>query len=146
MKLDGGARAQLLLLFVITMLSATTVAHGIETSGNGSGSVSCPGGESEKGEVSFSAFMKDDAPVYGSWEVVIDGSSGHKSNSGGYLDDGKISEKNYDLDGKESSSDLCGADKKAKVSIHGDCGKNSKIQVRADSGWKGTFEGDVDCD
>ena len=78
MNLDGKVKAKLLILFLITMFSATSVAHGTESSGNASGkadgTISCPDGKSDKGELSFSAFKKD-APIYGSWEVVVDDSS-----------------------------------------------------------------------
>lgn len=145
MNLAGKVSGKLLLLFIITSFSITSVAYGTETSGNASGSISCPGGNSEKGELSFSAFMKD-APVYGSWEVVLDDSSGDKASNGGYLDSGKIDKANYNLEGKETTSNICGLDKKANISIHGECGNNAKIQVRADTGWKGTFEGNIDCE
>jgi hypothetical protein len=144
MNLEGGIKLKVLLLFMITMFSAATVARGLETSGNGDGAISCPGGKSEKGELSFSAFLND-LPIFGSWEVVIDGSSDAKTSNGGYLDSGKIDKKNYDLEGKETTSNICGLDKKANISIHGDCGNNGKIQVRADTGWKGSFEGNIDC-
>jgi hypothetical protein len=144
MDLDGKINAKIILLFMITMFSAATVAHGTETSGNASGTISCPDGKSEKGELSFSAFMKD-SPIFGSWEVVVDGSSDDKPSNGGFLDSGKIDNKNYNLGGKETTSKICDLDKKGNISIHGDCGKNGKIQVRSDSGWKGTFEGNIDC-
>ncbi len=147
MNLEDGIKVKVLLLFMVTLFSAATVthvAHGLETSGNGDGTISCPGGKSEKGELSFSAFLKD-SPIYGSWEVVLDDSSDDKTSNGGYLDSGKIDKKNYDLEGKETTSNSCGLDKKANISIHGDCGNNGKIQVRADTGWKGSFEGNIDC-
>lgn len=146
-EFGGGVRVKVLLLFMITLFSAATVAHvahGLETSGNGDGTISCPGGKSEKGELSFSAFLKD-LPIFGSWEVVLDASSDDKSSNGGYLDSGNIDKKNYDLEGKETTSNICGLDKKANISIHGDCGNKGKIQVRADTGWKGAFEGNIDC-
>ena len=144
MNLGGKANVKILLLFMITIFSAATVAHGTETSGNASGTISCPDGKSEKGELSFSAFMND-SPIYGSWEVVLDGSSDDKSTSGGFLDSGKIDKKNYDLEGKETTDNICDLDKKGNISIHGDCGKNGKIQVKSKSGWKGSFEGNIDC-
>ena len=143
MNLGGKDKLKILLLFMITMFSAATVAHGTETSGNGSGSISCPDGKSEKSELSFSAFMND-SPIIGSWEVVLDSSSDDKVSNGGFLDSGKIDKKNYDLEGKETTAKICDLDK-GNISIHGDCGKNGKIQVRSDSGWKGTFEGNIDC-
>jgi hypothetical protein len=145
MNLEGKVTAKILLLFIITSVSITGVAFGTETSGNASGTISCPGGNSEKGELSFTAFMKD-SPVYGSWEVVLDDSSEDKTSNGGYLDSGKIDKANYDLEGKETTSNICGLDKKANISIHGECGNNGKIQVGADTGWKGTFEGNIDCE
>ena len=145
MNLEGKVTAKILLLFIITSFSITGVAFGTETSGNAAGTISCPGGNSEKGELSFTAFMKD-SPVYGSWEVVLDESSEDKTSNGGYLDSGKIDKANYDLEGKETTSNICGLDKKANISIHGDCGNNGKIQVGADTGWKGTFEGNIDCE
>lgn len=144
MNLDDKFKVKILLLFMITMFSAATVAHGTETSGNAAGTVSCPDGKSEKGELSFSAFMND-SPIFGSWEVVVEGPSDDKPSNGGFLDSGKIDTKNYDLEGKETTSKICDLDKKGNISIHGDCGKNGKIQVRSDSGWKGTFEGNIDC-
>jgi hypothetical protein len=144
MNLHAKIKVKILILFMITLFSATSVAHATESSGNAEGTISCPDGKSEKGELSFSAFMKD-SPIYGSWEVVLDDSSNDKIGNGGYLDSGKIDKKNYDLEGKETTSNICGVDKKADISIHGDCGNNGKIQVRADTGWKGTFEGDIDC-
>jgi hypothetical protein len=144
MNLDGKIKVEILLLFIITMFSAATVAHGTETSGNASGTISCPDGKSEKGELSFSAFMKD-SPIFGSWEVVVDGSSDDKPSNGGFLDSGKIDSKSYDLEGKETTSKICELDKKGNISIQGDCGKNGKIHVRSDFGWKGTFEGNIDC-
>jgi hypothetical protein len=149
MNLEGKVTAKILLLFIITFIitsfSITGVAVGTETSGNAAGTISCPGGNSEKGELSFTAFMKD-SPVYGSWEVVLDDSSEDKTSNGGYLDSGKIDKANYDLEGKETTSNICGLDKKANISIHGECGNNGKIQVGADTGWKGTFEGNIDCE
>ena len=138
MYLDGKSKLKLLIMFIITLFSVTTVAHGTESSGNADGTINCPDGKSEKGELSFSAFKKD-APIFGSWEVV-----GDKASNGGYLDSGKIDEKSYDLEGKETTSNICGLDKKADISIQGDCGKG-KIQVKADTGWKGSFEGNIDC-
>ncbi|MDW0342105.1 MAG: hypothetical protein QN424_07155 [Nitrososphaeraceae archaeon] len=145
MNLEGGFKVKVLLLFMVTLFSAATVAHGLETSGNGDGTISCPDGKSQKGELSFSAFLND-SPIFGSWEVVVDGSSDAKTSNGGYLDSGKIDTKNYDLEGKETTSNICGLDKKANISIHRDCGNNGKVQVRADTGWKGTFEGNIDCE
>lgn len=147
MNLEGEVKVKILLLFMITLFSAATVAHvahGLGTSGNGHGTISCPGGQSERGELSFSAFLND-SPIFGSWEVVLDDSSNDNTSNGGYLDSGKIDKKNYDLEGKETTSNICGLDKKANISIHGDCGNNGKIQVRADTGWKGSFEGNIDC-
>ena len=147
MNLEDGIKVKVLLLFMVTLFSAATVcscSSWTRTSGNGDGTISCPDGKSEKGELSFSAFLKD-SPIYGSWEVVLDDSSDDKTSNGGYLDSGKIDKKNYDLEGKETTSNICGLDKKANISIHGDCGNNGKIQVRADTGWKGTFEGNIDC-
>ncbi len=144
MNLDHKLKVKILFLFIFAFFSITGVAFAKETSGNASGTISCPGGNSEKGELSFTAFMKD-SPVYGSWEVVLDVSSDDKTSNGGYLASGKIDNKNYDLEGKETTSNICGMDKKANISIHGECGDNGKIQVRADSGWKGTFEGNIDC-
>jgi hypothetical protein len=144
MNLEWIFTVKVLLVFIITTFSITGVAFGTETSGNASGTISCPGGDSEKAELSFTAFMKD-SPVGGSWEVVLDDSSGDKSSNGGYLDSGKIDKANYDLEGKETISNICGLDKKANISIDGECGNNGKIQVRADTGWKGTFEGNIDC-
>lgn len=144
MNLDGKIKVTILILFMITLFSVTSVAHATETSGNAKGTISCPDGKSGKGELSFSAFMED-SPVYGSWEVVLDDSSDDKTSNGGYLDSGKIDKKNYDLQGKETTSNICGVDKKGDILIHGDCGNNGKIQVRADTGWKGSFAGDVDC-
>jgi hypothetical protein len=144
MNLDGKVKFNIFLLFMIVMFSAATVAHGTETSGNAAGTISCPGGKSENGELSFSAFMHD-SPIFGSWEVVLDSSSDDKVSNGGFLDSGKIDKKNYDLEGKETTAKICDLDNKGNVSIHGDCGKNGKIQVRAESGWKGTFEGNIDC-
>ena len=95
MNLDGKIKVEILLLFMITIFSAATVAHGTETSGNASGTISCPDGKSQKGELSFSAFMKD-SPIFGSWEVVVDGSSDDKPSNGGFLDSGKNNNKNYD--------------------------------------------------
>ena len=139
MNLEGKVTAKILLLFIITFVitsfSITGVAFGTETSGNAAGTISCPGGNSEKGELSFTAFMKD-SPVYGSWEVVLDESSEDKTSNGGYLDSGKIDKANYDLEGKETTSNICALDKKANISIHGECGNNGKIQVGADTGWK----------
>ena len=147
MNLDGKLRTKLLILFLITMFSVTNLAHGTENSGNASGkadgTVNCPDGKSNNGELSFSAFKKD-GPIYGSWEVVIADSSHDKASNGGYLDSGKIDKNSYDLEGKETASNICGLDKKADISIQGDCG-NGKIQVRADTGWKGNFEGNIDC-
>ncbi|HVE38022.1 MAG TPA: hypothetical protein VNA18_07505 [Nitrososphaeraceae archaeon] len=142
--MDGKFKVKILLLFMITMFSAATVAHGTETSGNAAGTISCPDGKSEKGELSFSAFMND-SPIFGSWEVVVDVSSDDKPSNGGFLDSGNIDTNNYDLEGKETTSKICDLDKKGNISIHGDCGKNGKIQVQSDSGWKGTFEGNIDC-
>jgi hypothetical protein len=144
MNLDVKCKVKILLLFTIIMFSAATVAHGTETSGNASGAISCPDGKSAKGELSFTAFMND-SPIYGSWEVVLDGSSDDNTSNGGFLDSGKIDKKKYDLEGKETTSNICDLDKKGNISINGDCGNKAKIQVRADSGWKGTFEGDIDC-
>jgi hypothetical protein len=144
MILDGKFKVKILLLFMITMFSAATVAHGTETSGSAAGTISCPDGKSERGELSFSAFTND-SPIFGSWEVVVDGPSDDKPSNGGFLDSGRIDNKNYDLEGKETTSKICDLDKKGNISIHGDCGKNGKIQVRSDSGWKGTFEGNIDC-
>lgn len=144
MNLEWIFTVKVLLLFIITTFSITGVAFGTETSGNASGTISCPGGDSEKAELSFTAFMKD-SPVGGSWEVVLLDSSGDKSGNGGYLDSGKIDKANYDLEGKETTSNICGLDKKGNISIDGECGNNGKIQVRADTGWKGTFEGNIDC-
>ena len=143
MNLDRKVKVKLVILFMITMFSVASVAHGEEASGNADGTISCPDGKSGKGELSFSAFKKD-APIYGSWEVVVVDSSGDKNSNGGYLDSGKIDKKNYDLEGKETTSNICGLDKKADISIQGDCGKG-KIQVLADTGWKGAFEGNIDC-
>ena len=95
MNLEWIFTVKVLLLFIITTFSITGVAFGSETSGNASGTISCPGGDSEKAELSFTAFMKD-SPVGGSWEVVLDDSSGDKSTNGGYLDSGKIDKANYD--------------------------------------------------
>ena len=138
MYLDGKSKVKLLMMFIITLFSVTTIAQGTESSGKADGTISCPDGKSEKGELSFSAFKKD-APIFGSWEVV-----GDKASNGGFLDSGKIDSKSYDLEGKETTSNICGLDKKADISIQGDCGKG-KIQVKADTGWKGSFEGNIDC-
>jgi len=147
MNLDGKLKTKLLILFLITIFSVTNLAQGTETSGNASGKadgrINCPDGQSNNGELSFSAFKKD-APIYGSWEVVMGDSSHDKTSNGGYLDSGKIDKNSYDLAGKETTSNICGLDKKADISIQGDCGKG-KIEVRADTGWKGNFEGNIDC-
>ena len=91
--------------------------------------LACPDGKSEKGELSFTAFMND-SPIYGSWEVVLDGSSDDNTSNGGFLGFGKIDNKKYDLEGKETTSNICDLDKKGNVSIRGDCGNKAKIQVQ----------------
>ena len=122
MNLDGKLKAKLLILFLITMFSVTNLAHGTEFSGNASGkadgTVNCPDGKSNNGELSFSAFKKD-RPIYGSWEVVISDSSHDKASNGGYFDSGKIDKNSYDLEGKETASNICGLDKNADISIQG---------------------------
>ncbi|MDW0224891.1 MAG: hypothetical protein QOA21_05700, partial [Nitrososphaeraceae archaeon] len=72
-------------------------------------------------------------------------SSDDKTSNGGYLASGKIDKKYYDLEGKVTSSNSCGVERMGIFSFVGDCGNNGKIQVRADTGWKGTFEGNIDC-
>ena len=48
MNLEGGVKVKVLLLFMITLFSAATVAHGLGTSGNGDGAISCPGASQKR--------------------------------------------------------------------------------------------------
>ena len=56
MNLEVGFRVKVMLLFMISLFSAATVAHssnvahglgGLGTSGNGDGTINCPDGKSE---------------------------------------------------------------------------------------------------
>ena len=144
MNLIQTVKVKFLFLFIFLLFAITGVAYANETSGNASGTITCPDGNSVKGELSFTAFMND-SPVYGSWEVVVDDSSENKISNGGYLSSGNIDDSDYDLEGTETTTSICGLDTNANISIHGACGNKGKIQIRADTGWSGIFGGNIAC-
>jgi hypothetical protein len=123
-------------------------------SGSGSGDITCPNGKQVgSAEISFAGFMSK-VPLYGSWEVVAVGiGSGNSINKGGSFHSGSIGPDHYSLKGNEIGDKICGIDHagsdsstvQTTVAISGQCGQGVTIELNADNGESGTFNGDTDC-
>jgi hypothetical protein len=125
-----------------------------QVSGSGSGEVTCPDGKQvSSAEVSFAGFMSK-VPLYGSWEVIaVSSGSGNSINKGGSFHSGSIGTDQFSLKGNEIRDKICGIGREGSDSstvqttatLSGQCGQGVTIELNADNGERGTFNGDTDC-
>lgn len=134
------------LFHVLLSNSISNVASGSDASGSVSGDVSCTtGSASFQSNLSFSAFMNG-VPVYGNWEITSDnGSSSRTLYTAGYLSGGKVGDQGFDLEGTETSDDLCGTQIPSGVTLIGLCGPTGTLQINSNNGWTGEFRGNIEC-
>ena len=137
----------LLPLFQILLSdSISKVAFGSDASGSVAGDISCTNGSpSFQSNLSFSAFMNA-APVYGNWEITSDnGSISRTLYAAGYFNGGNLGDQVFDLEGTETSDDLCATQIPSAITISGICGQTGTLQINSNNGWTGEFRGNIEC-
>jgi len=137
----------LLPLFQILLSdSISKVAFGSDASGSVAGDISCTNGSpSFPSNLSFSAFMNA-APVYGNWEITSDnGSISRTLYAAGYFNGGNLGDQVFDLEGTETSDDLCATQIPSAITINGICGPTGTLQINSNNGWTGEFRGNIEC-
>jgi len=137
----------LLPLFQILLSdSISKVAFGSDASGSVAGDISCTNGSpSFPSNLSFSAFMNA-APVYGNWEITSDnGSISRTLYAAGYFNGGNLGDQVFDLEGTETSDDLCATQIPSAITINGICGPTGTLQSNSNNGWTGEFRGNIEC-
>ena len=137
----------LLPLFQILLSdSISKVAFGSDASGSVAGDISCTNGSpSFPSNLSFSAFMNA-APIYGNWEITSDnGSISRTLYAAGYFNGGNLGDQVFDLEGTETSDDLCATQIPSAITISGICGPTGTLQINSNNGWTGEFRGNIEC-
>jgi hypothetical protein len=99
-----------------------------------------------EGKIYFLA-IKDNGPIYGTYEIIVSNTTSNGSmDKAGSLIDGNISSGQYRLIGSESQDNICGEDNAfTTVTIAGECGPASSIDVLASGDYNAKFVGNVDC-
>src|SRR5215208_2066013 len=99
-----------------------------------------------EGKIYFLA-IKDNGPIYGTYEIIVSNTTSNGSiDKAGSLIDGNISSGQYRLFGSESQDNICGEDNAfTTVTIAGECGPASSIDVLASGDYNAKFVGNVDC-
>ena len=99
-----------------------------------------------EGKIYFLA-IKDTGPVYGTYEIIVSNITSNSSiDNAGSLINGNMSSSQYRLFGSESQDNICGeVNTSTAVTIVGECGPASSIDVMASGDYSGNFVGDVDC-
>lgn len=134
------------LFYVLLSGSISKVAFGSDASGSVAGDISCTNGSpSFQSNLSFSAFMNA-APVYGNWEITSDnGSISRTLYAAGYFNGGNLGDQVFDLEGTETSDDLCATQIPSAITISGICGQTGTLQINSNNGWMGEFRGNIEC-
>src|SRR6476620_1188566 len=133
------------LIHVLLSGSVSKVAFGSDASGSVSGDISCTNAESFQSKNSFSAFMSA-APVYGNWERPPDNDSSSRTlYTAGYLNRGNLGDHVFDLEGTETSDDLCATQIPSAITLSGVCGPTGTLQINSNNGWTGEFGGNIEC-
>ena len=134
------------LFHVLPSGSISKVAFGSDASGSVAGDISCTNGSpSFPSNLSFSAFMNA-APVYGNWEITSDnGSISRTLYAAGYFNGGNLGDQVFDLEGTETSDDLCATQIPSAITISGICGQTGTLQINSNNGWTGEFRGNIEC-
>ena len=134
------------LFHVLPSGSISKVAFGSDASGSVAGDISCTNGSpSFPSNLSFSAFMNA-APVYGNWEITSDnGSISRTLYAAGYFNGGNLGDQVFDLEGTETSDDLCATQIPSAITISGICGPTGTLQINSNNGWTGEFRGNIEC-
>ena len=118
-----------------------------KVSSTAEGRLQCSNGfKTYEGKIYFLA-IEDSGPVYGTYEIIVSNTTlnGSIDNTGSLMD-GNISSSQYRLFGSESKDNICGKDNAfATVTIIGECGPASSIDVLASGDYSAKFVGDVDC-
>ena len=101
-----------------------------------------------EGKIYFLAIKDSGQPIYGTYEIIVSNttSNGSMDNSGSLVN-GNISSSQYRLFGSESQDNICDQDNTftTTVTIVGECGPSSSIDVLASGDYSAKFVGDVDC-
>jgi len=134
------------LFHILPSGSISKVAFGSDASGSVAGDISCTNGSpSFQSNLSFSAFMNA-APIYGNWEITSDnGSISRTLYAAGYFNGGNLGDQVFDLEGTETSDDLCATQIPSAITINGICGPTGTLQINSNNGWKGEFRGNIEC-
>ena len=134
------------LFYVLLSGSISKVAFGSDASGSVAGDISCTNGSpSFQSNLSFSAFMNA-APIYGNWEITSDnGSISRTLYAAGYFNGGNFGDQVFDLEGTETSDDLCATQIPSAITISGICGQTGTLQINSNNGWTGEFRGNIEC-
>jgi len=101
-----------------------------------------------EGKIYFLAIKDSGRPIYGTYEIIVSNttSNGSMDNTGSLID-GNISSSQYRLFGSESQDNICDEDNAfaTTVTIVGECGPSSSIDVLASGDYSAKFVGNVDC-
>ena len=129
------------LFHVLLSGSISKVAFGSDASGSVAGDISCTNGSpSFQSNLSFSAFMNA-APVYGNWEITSDnGSISRTLYAAGYFNGGNLGDQVFDLEGTETSDDLCATQIPSAITINGICGPRGLYKSTLITAGRGNFE------
>lgn len=112
-------------------------------SGDGSGRIVCPDGESFSADIFFFAQEEPNGNILG--DFTITSPLGEKS---GVITSAQVTPSRFSLQGTETTDTLCaafGGGIATTVSIKGKCDDNATIEFRAANGQRGTFVGEVLC-
>ena len=119
-----------------------------KVSSSSDGTLQCSDGlKTYEGKIYFLA-IKDDGPLYGTYEIIVSNTTSNGSiNNVGSLINGNMSSSQYRLFGSESQDNICGGEGNSftTVTIIGECGPESSIDVVASGDYSAKFVGDVDC-
>jgi hypothetical protein len=116
-----------------------------ELSASGSGTIMCADGvKTYDGKIYFLA-IKNEGPVYGTYQIIVSNTSNNSLNNEGSFINGNINSTQYDLVGSEISDQICRNDSPSTVTIRGGCGPQSVIDVVTSIGAKARFVGEVSC-
>ena len=119
-----------------------------KVSSSSDGTLQCSDGlKTYEGKIYFLA-IKDDGPLYGTYEIIVSNTTSNGSiNNVGSLINGNMSSSQYRLFGSELQDNICSGEGNAftTVTIIGECGPESSIDVVASGDYSAKFVGDVHC-
>ncbi len=112
--------------------------------GQGSGQMVCPDGESFSTSLQVNAGQRSDGDWAGSFDIEISGVFA----DAGVITDGHVTPSRFSVEGTQTEDVLCtdnGGGSATAVTIKGKCDDSATIEFSAANGQRGTFVGFADC-